>query len=78
MNNSALRSLFLGNEEKLNILKSPNPKKRLIAIVEIKKAIQSKLTKLNSKTALDLVEPLSFLLRHLLRDENNEVYLESL
>jgi hypothetical protein len=50
----------------------------LIAIIEIKKVIQQKLTQLNSKTALDLVEPLSLLLRHLLKDDNVEVYLESL
>lgn len=50
----------------------------MIAIIEIKKVIQQKLTQLNSKTALDLVEPLSLLLRHLLKDDNVEVYLESL
>lgn len=33
---------------------------------------------MNGKTALELVEPLTLLLRHLLRDENVEVYLESL
>jgi hypothetical protein len=59
-------------------LKLPNPKKRLIAIVEIKKAIQQKLTQINHSSARELVEPLSLLLRHLLRDENVEVYLESL
>lgn len=67
-----------GNEETLRQLKLPNHKKRLIAIVEIKKVVQQKLTQLNHKTALELVEPFSLLLRHLLRDENNEVYLEAL
>lgn len=33
---------------------------------------------MNAQTARDLVEPLSVLLRHLLGDENVEVYLESL
>ena len=56
----------------------PNPKKRLIAIVEIKKAIQQRLTQMNQSVARDLVEPLSLLLRHLLRDDNVDVFLEAL
>jgi hypothetical protein len=59
-------------------LKQPNPKKRLIAIVEIKKVIQQRVTQINAQTARDLVEPLSILLRHLLRDDSVEVHLESL
>jgi len=55
-----------------------NHKKRLIAIVEVKKALQQKLTQIDSKSARELVEPLSVLLRHLLRDENVEVFLEAL
>lgn len=56
----------------------PNPKKRLAAIVEIKKVLQSKLHKIDSKTSNQLVEPFSLLMRHLLRDESTEVYLEAL
>jgi glutamyl-tRNA reductase len=70
--------LLKGNEDKLQQLRQPNPKKRLIAIVEIKKVIQQKLTQLNATTARELVEPLSTLMRHLLKDENQEVYLEAL
>jgi len=70
--------LLKGNEEKLAQLKQPNPKKRLIAIVEIKKVIQQRVTQINAQTARDLVEPLSILLRHLLRDDSVEVHLESL
>lgn len=70
--------LLKGNEEKLVQLKQPNPKTRLIAIVEIKKVIQQRITQINSQTARDLVEPLSILLRHLLRDDSVEVHLESL
>ena len=70
--------LLKGNEEKLVQLKQPNPKKRLIAIVEIKKVIQQRVTQINAQTARDLVEPLSILLRHLLRDDSVEVHIESL
>jgi hypothetical protein len=70
--------LLKGNEEKLVQLKQPNPKKRLIAILEIKKVIQQRVTQINAQTARDLVEPLSILLRHLLRDDSVEVHLESL
>jgi len=40
-----------GNEDKLQQLKMPNPKKRLAAIVEVKKVLQSKLNKIDSKTS---------------------------
>lgn len=36
------------------------------------------MTQINPATARDLVEPLSLLLRHLLRDDSVEVYVESL
>jgi len=56
----------------------PNPKKRLKAIVEIKKLVQKKLATVSSVLARDLVEPIQLLLRELLRDENTDVYLEAL
>lgn len=57
----------------------PNAKKRVQAIVEIKKVIQSKVNQIGLMSAVkDLVEPFSILMRHLLRDDNAEVYLESL
>lgn len=64
-----------GHADLLHNLKLPNPKKRVIAIVEIKKVVQQKLTQVNSK---ELVDPLTVLLRHLLRDESAEVYMEAL
>ena len=78
MSQPSIQALLKGNEDKLHQLKLPNPKKRLIAIVEIKKTIQQKLNQISIQNARDLVEPLSLLMRHLLRDENAEVYLESL
>jgi hypothetical protein len=78
LNQPSIQALLKGNEDKIQQLKLPNPKKRLIAIVEIKKAIQQKLTQINPKSAHELVEPLSQLLRHLLRDENVDVFVESL
>jgi len=63
LNQPSIQALLKGNEDKIQQLKLPNPKKRLIAIVEIKKAIQQKLTQINPKSAHELVEPLSQLLR---------------
>jgi hypothetical protein len=73
-----VQALLRGNEEKLQALKVTNPSKRLIAIVDIKKTIQMKLQGLNPKDARDCVEPLSMLLRQLLRDDAVEVYVEAL
>lgn len=78
LNQPSILALLKGNEDKLQQLKQPNPKKRLIAIVEIKKIVQQKLTQVTQQTAKDLVEPFSLLLRHLLRDDNGEVYIEAL
>ena len=71
-------SLLDNKTEVLKELRMPNPKKRLKAIVEIKKLIQKKLARVSQTIARDLVEPLQFLLRELLRDENTDVYLEAL
>ena len=67
-----------GHADLLQQLKLPNPKKRQIAIVEIKKIVQQKLTQVNKQSTKELVDPLSILLRHLLKDESPEVYMESL
>jgi hypothetical protein len=49
----------------------PNPKKRVQAIIEIKKIIQLKINAIgHSKATKDLVDPFSILMSHLLRDEN--------
>ena len=44
----SLLVLLKGNEDKLHQLKLPNAKKRLIAIVEIKKTIQQKLNQITT------------------------------
>ena len=56
----------------------PNPKKRLKAIVEIKKIIQKKLAVIAPAVAREMVEPMQILLRELLKDDNSDVYLEAL
>lgn len=50
--------LVNGQDELLKELRVPNSKKRLIAIVEIKKIIQKKLATISSVAARDLVEPM--------------------
>jgi len=74
----SIRELLKGHEECLSQLKLPNSKKRMRAIVEIKKVIQKKIAQVSTSSARDLLEPLSLLMRQLLKDDNNEVYLESL
>jgi len=61
------------------MLKMPNPKKRVQAIVEIKKIIQQKINAIGQMNSTkELVEPFSILMSHLLRDDNAEVFVESL
>ena len=62
------------------MLKLPSTKKRLEALVEIKKAISKKVVgaQLDQQKSRELFEPLSMLMRPLLQDENPEIYLESL
>lgn len=62
----------------MDALKLPNPKKRLKAIVEIKKAIQKQMVNISQKSARDMFDPLSLLIRQLLQDDNAEIYLETL
>lgn len=73
-----IKALVDGNVDLLKELRLPNPKKRLKAIVEIKKIIQKKLATVAAASARDMVEPMQLLLRELLRDENTDVYLEAL
>lgn len=56
----------------------PNSKRRLKAIVEIKKIIQKKLATISSVATRDMVEPMQILLRELLKDEDTGVYMEAL
>lgn len=74
----SIKSLLDNKTEVLKELRMPNPKKRLKAIVEIKKLLQKKLATMSQSIARELVEPLQLLLRELLRDENTDVYLEGL
>ena len=53
-----IRQLVDGNENLLKELRMPNPKKRLKAIVEIKKIIQKKLAVISAAMARDMVEPM--------------------
>lgn len=77
---SALSQLLAGQEEHLQNLKLPNAKKRLTAVVEIKKAIQKELVQAqgNPKSAKTLFEPLSMLIRQLLSDDEPDIYMETL
>ena len=74
----SLRALLGGSDELIAQLKMPNPKKRLKAIVEIKKQIQRKTATVDQNQAREMLEPLQLLVRELLKDDNNEVYIESL
>lgn len=76
LNSSTIQAL-LGNEL-INQLKLPNSAKRVKAIVDIKKVVQSKLTKITSQTAGTLLEPLSQLSNVLLKDNDSDVYMEAL
>eukprot|EP00347_Sterkiella_histriomuscorum_P001332 403372439 len=78
INQSSLTTILSGVQDELQNLKLPNPKKRLKAIIEIKKAIQKQVVNVSQKTARDLFEPLSLLMRQLLQDDSPEIYLETL
>lgn len=54
----AIKQLVDGKEDLLKELRMPNPKKRLKAIVEIKKIIQKKMAQISSAAARELVEPM--------------------
>jgi len=58
----------------------PNPKKRLQAIIDIKKLISKKIVgvTIEQKQAREIFEPMTVLLRQLLQDENPDIYLEAL
>ena len=53
-----IKQLVDGNESLLKELRMPNPKKRLKAIVEIKKIIQKKLAVISPAMAREMVEPM--------------------
>ena len=61
-------------------LRLPNVKKRLAAVVELRKAVQKELVGVQSNPtqARAMFEPLSILVRQLLADEEPDIYLETL
>ena len=75
----AIKELLSGGEDDLiSRLKLPNPKRRLKAIVDIKKLIQKKFATISAVQAREMLEPLQLLVRELLKDDAQEVYLEAL
>ena len=78
VNQSVLQTFLKDAKDSLNALKLPNPKRRLKAIVEIKKAIQKEMVGVTQKTAAEIFEPLSMLIKQLLTDDDSEIYMESL
>ena len=60
-------------------MKLPNTKKRLRAVVELKKLISKKIVgEMSSDKARELLEPFLMLMRQLMQDEDSDIYLESL
>jgi len=68
----------LFGSDTIELLKSANPKKRLKALVEVKKIFSKLTVNINEKKAKELSEPITHLMRQILSDESTEVYLESL
>jgi len=66
----------------LQALRLPNAKKRLTAVVEIRKAVQKELVNVQGtktkESARAIFEPLSILIRQLLADEDPDIYMETL
>lgn len=60
------------------MLKAGNPKKRLKALVEVKKTVSKYTVNLTEKRARELADPITHLMRQILSDESSEVYLEAL
>ena len=69
---------MFGSKTTIDELKSANLKKRLKALVEIKKIFMKAAVNMNSKRAKELSEPITHLMRQILSDDNTDVYLEAL
>ena len=65
-------------DETIEMMKSNNPKARLKALFEIKKEISQITVNLSEKRAKEISEPITYLMRLILGDENAEIYLEAL
>ena len=66
----SIKELLSGGEDDLiSRLKLPNPKRRLKAIVDIKKLIQKKFATISAVQAREMLEPLQLLVRELLKDD---------
>jgi hypothetical protein len=48
LNSSSIKQVLKGCDEHLQALKLPNPKKRLAAVIELKKAVQKELVAVQS------------------------------
>lgn len=65
-------------DEVIEMMKSANPKNRIKALSEIKKIITTITMNLTEKKAKEVSEPITYLMRLILADDNSEVYLEAL
>ena len=65
-------------KETIEMLKAANPKKRQRALVEVKKTVSKLTVNLTNKKAKQLSDPITHLMRQMLSDDSNEVYLEAL
>ena len=68
----------LFGEEVVNDLKSSSQKKKTKAIAEVKKIFSKSAVNINKDRAKKLFEPISFLMRLILSDQNSPIYLDSL
>lgn len=62
----------------INDLKSTSQKKKAKAIISVKQIFSKSAVNINKERAKRLFEPISFLMRLILGDQNSPIYLESL
>lgn len=62
----------------INNLKSTSQKKKAKAIISVKQIFSKSAVNINKERAKRLFEPISFLMRLILGDQNSPIYLESL
>jgi hypothetical protein len=68
----------LFGEDVINDLKSTSQKKKAKAIISVKQIFSKSAVNINKERAKRLFEPISFLMRLILGDQNSPIYLESL
>ena len=64
--------------EVVALLKSPDTKKRLKGLVDVKKQFTKAAVGLEESKARELFEPITMLMRVVLSDESTDIYLEAL